>query len=135
MASPKVTPDQRLQSIKKYQEVLEGLPKFREPPSFSEYVASDLIRILLWVICGLVLVFLIIWAFTRPTVDQVRALVGSAADAKMLLEALSSLQRDHFDQFNRLFQLLVLSGLVPLFTLLAGYAFGSRQRQKAKEQE
>lgn len=111
---------------------LEGisgeLPTFREPPSFSEWFGARLASRLLWVICGLAVVFFGFWWLTRPTLAEVRPLAGS--DPKEVLETLRNLQRDHFDQFRDLFQLIVLSGLVPLFTLLVGYVFGARQREK-----
>jgi len=51
------------------------------------------------------------------------------------LETFRGLQRDHFDQFRDLFQIIVLSGLVPLFTMLAGYAFGSKEKQERENNE
>lgn len=106
------------------------LGPFRKPPTFDQAVIARLLLILLCVICVLTVGFPLIWWSTRPTVAQLQNLLGSSAQAKDVLEILSSLQRDHSEQFGDLFQRVIHSGLVPLFTLLAGYAFGSRQREK-----
>lgn len=85
---------------------------------------------MLSVICGLAVAFLVTWWRTRPSIVDVQALFGSSGSAKEVLEALQALRSAHFGELRDLFQIVVLSGLVPLFTLLAGYAFGSRQRDK-----
>ena len=107
------------------------MPVLREKPSFPEWFGAHLASRLLWVICGLAGVFLAGWWFTRPTLTGVQQLLGSSAQATDVMEALRTLRDQHFDQFRSLFQLIVLSGLVPLFTLLAGYAFG-RSRVEAQ---
>ena len=99
-----------------------------QPPTYREVVVARLLGRLLYVICALAAVFLGLWTATRPSLAQVGDLLGSSADPKAALDALHNLRRDHFDHFRSLFQLLVLSGLVPLFTLLAGYAFGTREK-------
>ena len=101
-----------------------------KPSTFVQWFGARLLSRLLWVICGSVAVFLLSWWITRPSVAEVQDLFGASANAKEVLDALSILRRDHFDQFRDLFQLLILSVLVPLFTLLAGYAFGTRQMEK-----
>ena len=85
--------------------------------------------------CGLAVLCLIAWWFTRPSPEEAQLLLGTDATPKEILEALRDLRRDHFDQLRELFQLVVLSGLVPLFTLLAGYAFGTREREKQEQEE
>jgi len=106
------------------------LDRLREPPTYVQFIGGRMLGWLLAVICGLAAVFLGVWVMTRPSLAQVKALLGPFADPKAVLEALQDLRRDHFDHFSSLFQLLVLSGLVPLFTLLAGYAFGTRERER-----
>jgi Sec-independent protein secretion pathway component TatC len=106
------------------------MPTFREPPSFPEWFGARLASRLLWVICGLAVVFLVVWWATRPTLVEVRQWLGVNVASQELLTHARNLQQDHFDQFRDLFQLIVMSGLIPLFTLLAGYAFGARQREK-----
>ena len=100
------------------------------PPSFQELAGARLATVVLGVICGLAVAFLVTWWWTRPSLAEVQALVGSSGSAKEVLEALQALRSAHFGELRDLFQIVVLSGLVPLFTLLAGYAFGSRQRDK-----
>lgn len=129
-------PEQQAERGERQRELLQGIwgpLQLREPPSFPEWFGYLLASRLLWFILGLTVAFLIAWWWTRPTLDQVQNLLGTSANPKDVLETLNSLQRDHFDQFSRIFQLAVLSVLVPLFTLLAGYAFGSRQREKGEE--
>ena len=105
-----------------------------ERPTWTQQFGGDLASRVLWFVCGLAALFLIAWWFTRPSLADVREILGASAAPKDVLETWRSLQRDHFDQFRDLFQIVVLSGLVPLFTLLAGYAFGAREREK-REQE
>src|SRR5262245_59126373 len=91
---------------------------------------ARILNILMGVICSLVVAFLLAWLFTRPTLVHVKNTLGDGADTKVLLEAFRELQRDHFDYFRGLFQLLVLSGLIPLITLFAGYTFGSQTSER-----
>ena len=106
----------------------------KEPPTWTQWFGGNLASRVLWFVCALSVLFLIAWWFTRPTLAEVQKILGNAAAPKDVLETLRNLQRDHFDQFRDLFQIVVPSGLVPLFTLLAGYAFGAREREK-REQE
>lgn len=60
-----------------------------------------------------------------PSLAEIQALFGSSGSYQEVLEALQALRSARFGELRDLFQIVVLSGLVPLFTL---YAFGSRQR-------
>jgi hypothetical protein len=111
------------------------LSTLRERPTFTQMFGARLLRILLWFICGLVVVFLLVWVFTLPTFAQVQAILGSSTDPKTVLETFRELRRDHFEHVQRLFQLLVLSGLIPLVTLFAGYTFGSRESERTSPAE
>lgn len=92
-----------------------------------------MLSILLWIVCGLIVAFFLAWLVSRPTLVDVRGILGNAVEAKVALEALRELQRDHADQFRSFFQLLVLSGPVPLITLFAGYTFGTRERERSQQ--
>jgi hypothetical protein len=109
----------------------------RERPTFTQMFGAQLLRILLLVVCAMVAVFLLAWLFTRSSLAQVQDLLGASSDPTAVLETLRELRRDHFDQVRGLFQLLVLSGLIPLVTLFAGYTFGTRgnDRQPASEDD
>ena len=96
-------------------------------PTFTQTFGARSLYILLGVICVLVVAFFGAWLATRPTLAQVREALGVSAEPKMVLETLRELQRDHVDYVRSLFQLLVVSGLIPLVTLL-----GSRHQGKAK---
>lgn len=111
----------------------DEIPEFSKPdPTWLQWFLSRLIRYFLWIICGMAALFLFGWWFTRPSLAEVQQLLGADAKPNEVLEALRGLQRDHLDQFRDLFQLIVLSALVPLFTLLTGYAFGSKEKQEQK---
>jgi hypothetical protein len=113
-----------------FSDVFVPLAGLHERPTFTQAFGARMLHLLLWVICGLVVVFFLTWLGTRPTLTQVQSTLGTAADSKAVLETLRELQRDHADQFRSFFQLLVLSGLVPLITLFAGYTFGVRQEAR-----
>lgn len=92
--------------------------------------AARLVGYLLGVVCAIVAGFLAIWWLTRPSLAEVQSIFGPSAAPKEIIDTLRELRRDHLDQFRDLFQLVVLSGLVPLLTLLAGYAFGTREKEE-----
>lgn len=104
----------------------------RERPTFQQLKGARLTEVILWFIAGLIVIFVIGWWLTRPTVADVQTILGEAASGKEKLEALQSLRSEHFNAFRDLFQLAVASVLVPIFTLLAGYAFGSREAERAR---
>ena len=106
-----------------------------KPPTWVQALGGRLASRVLWFVCGLAVLFLIAWWFTRPSFAEVQKMLSDSAEPKEVVELLRSLRRDHFDHFRDLFQLVVLSGLVPLFTLLAGYAFGSSEREKREQEE
>lgn len=105
-----------------------GLDALREHPTFTQAFGARLLHTLLAVVCALVPMFVATWLWTRPTLVEIQTTLGQA-EAKVILEAFRELQRDHADQFRSFFQLLVLSGLVPLITLLAGYTFGTHAQE------
>ena len=109
------------------EEIVQKEPAPRELIRFRVKFGAWLAGLLLGVICALVVIFLVAWWTTRPSLAEVQQLFGASTDTRDVLDALSTLRRDHFDQVRDLFQLVVLSALVPLFTLLAGYAFGTRE--------
>ncbi len=105
-----------------------------EPPTFQQLKGARLTEVILWFIFILIVMFLLGWWFTRPTVADVQTVLGEAANGKEKLEALQTLRNEHFNTFRDLFQLAVASVLMPIFTLLAGYAFGSREAERRGEQ-
>ena len=112
-----------------------AIPLPKEPPSFLEWFSIRFAQYILFFILGLTAIFLLLWWFGIPTVEEVDRLFGETGEPRERLEALRSLRKEHFDQYRDLFQILVLSGLTPLFTMLAGYAFGARQRKEKEEEE
>jgi hypothetical protein len=110
------------------------------PSSYREYLALELLQPLLIAICLIGLVLAIVWWRTQPTIAEVQLLAGChAADAQCvqsdkLIEVYTKLATQHSDEFKSLFQLIVSSTLVPLFTLLAGYVFGKGELVKDNSQ-
>ena len=104
-----------------FSDMTSHLAGLRQRPTFSQLFGARILSPLLWIVCGL---------GTRPTLMQVQSPPGTAADSKAVLETLRELQRDHADQFRSLFQLLVLSGLIPLSTRYAGYTVGVREETR-----
>ena len=102
-----------------------------ERPTFQQLKGARLTEVILWFIFILIVMFLSGWWFTRPTVADVQTVLGEAANGKEKLEALQTLRNEHFNTFRDLFQLAVASVLMPIFTLLAGYAFGSREAERS----
>ncbi len=111
-------------------DIYSAWPTKPRQPTFQELMGTRLASGVLVVICTLTVVFLFVWWFTRPSVEEIRTILGNDVNGKELLEALRNLRTDHFNELRDLFQLLVVSSLVPLFTLLAGYSFGARQKQE-----
>ena len=112
-----------------------------KPKSFVERAGAQHMTILLIVICGAAVLFMIAWAAGRPNQDDVKQFIDAvnasnpeqAVPLKDKFEMLRQLQQDHSEQYRNLFQVVVLSGLVPLFTLLAGYIFGKGQDSETKD--
>ncbi|MBC8236067.1 hypothetical protein H8E77_41505 [bacterium] len=119
-----------------FQDIKEEVPPFKPKPStWTEWFGGRLASRLLLFICFLAFSFLIAWWFTRPSLPEVQQILGPNAKPNEVLETFRGLLRDHFDQFRDLFQIIVLSGLVPLFTMLAGYAFGSKEKRERQNNE
>lgn len=126
MTQPDPAPTERV----RLSHVTENFATLHERPTFTQMFGARILNILMGVICSLVIAFLLAWLFTRPTLVQVKETLGSTAEPKVVLETFRELQRDHFDYFRGLFQLLVLSGLIPLITLFAGYTFGAQTSER-----
>ena len=105
-----------------------------DPASYLEWSGTWQMTIVLVIICVAVAGFSAVWAFTMPTIEDVRALAegGSLDDPKVAAELLEQLRDGHLERFREMFQLLVMSALVPLFTLLAGYVFGKSSSRGKK---
>lgn len=111
--------------VKKVPEV--GIPK---PQSFLEWSGVFQMAVLLGVICLAVFAFIFIWWNTLPTVQNTAQLLASSSsqaqpqDPEKILQLWAKLQEAHTQTCTSVFQTIVLTGLIPLFTLLAGYVFG-----------
>ena len=116
-------------------EVIDAIPSLdpSQPRSHLEKKGTLAMLMLLWAICISVVLFLLCWWCTRPSQTDVKdlavALAGQNAtvSAEQLREVLVAMRQEHSTSLKDLFQTLVLSGLVPLFTLIAGYLFGKGQ--------
>lgn len=118
-------------------------PKVPKPKTFLEWSGTWQMSLLLGFICLLAGGFLWGWVASRPDLQDAVALVQAAreagdetvVDSQELSQLLSDLQKAHSDQFGDLFQLVVMTALVPLFTLLAGYVFGRGQQARQPTDE
>jgi hypothetical protein len=110
--------------------VTRGFPDARERPTFVQLYGVRFLGLLIWVICGLIAAFFATWCLTRPTFTSVQGMFGDAVEPKVVVDTLRELRRDHVDHYRDIFQLLVLSGLVPLVTLFAGYTFGRQESER-----
>ena len=106
--------------------------ELRVSMTFSNWFGANLLVLLLLVICLFALSFMVAWVFTRPDLQTVQTVLGAGASPQEVMNVLKALQQEHLQQFRDLFGLIVQSGLVPLFTLLAGYVFGSRQQERSQ---
>lgn len=126
-------------------EIVERFPPIRapRPSSFLELSGTRQMNVLLAFICICAVAFLILWGMTRPNIEDVQTIAKAAgaaegADAMKPADAatmLSELRREHFEQFREVFQIVVLSVLVPLFTLMAGYVFGKGKAAAADKNQ
>lgn len=108
-------------------QVVAGFPPLDpKPASYLEWKGVGQMTVVLVLICLIVGGFVVGWALTVPTLEEAQALAkaGNVTDPTVVVSLLGELQSTHTTQFKEMFQLLVMSGLVPLFTLLAGYVFG-----------
>src|SRR5712691_10570492 len=103
-------------------DIADELPKFGapKPSTFLELRGTQQMTVVLYVICAVTVLFLIAWWTSRPALKDADAVLraanaGAQIDADKLVEMLGKLQRDHTEQFRTLFQVVVMSALVPLF--------------------
>ena len=83
-----------------FSDVTSHTANLNERPTFTQAFGARMLNLLLWVICGLIVAFLLAWLGTRPTLTQVQSALVANADSKAVLETLREMQRDHADQFH-----------------------------------
>ena len=117
--------------------IFDQFPKIGppRPASFLEWSGVTQMTAVLAVICAVAVGFLLSWAVTQPTLEEARALVGSGQDPQATVQVLTQLREAHTKNHQEMFQAVVLSVLVPLFTLLAGYVFGRSRATGPAESE
>ena len=124
--------------------------------SYLELQGSTMMTITLVVICLVAVAYCATWWVTRPTADDVAALYSTEAVTKQIAslasgaepvkpdqlkavlsahptgsgeqmaKSLEALRLSHSTMLRESFQVVIGSGLLPIFTLLAGYVFGKR---------
>lgn len=133
-------PDNPKPTQENFAEIVAGSPPVGRPrPSdYLEWSGTTQMVALLTFICVLSLFVLVGWFQTRPSVDAVDLLVKTLGmEGRQGLDPmalLSQMQTNHIEQFKDLYQTVVMSGLVPLFTLLAGYVFGKGKATDSRDQ-
>ena len=113
--------------------VFDRFPDLSARPSYLEWSGTRQMSGVLLIICLVAVGLLITWGYTRPTLQEAQAFTGSNTKPEDALRVLIQLRDEHFENFRDMFQLIVLSGFVPLFTLLAGYVFGKRADKEAND--
>ena len=103
------------------------LPPFHSPPSWIEWFGAQLAFWVLVVIGVLVVLFVVIWWVTLPSISDIAKGVDNTDPARVV-EAFNQIRESHTQWVTDFFRSVVVSTLVPIFTLLAGYAFGSQRR-------
>lgn len=142
-ATPKVRRARRTSAAEPeaIQSIADAFPGVApKPKTYLEWWGTWLMLILLVIICAVCLVTLGLWWWTRPTqADLVAVLTASAGGTTQptvppdqRIDLLGKLQRSHTEQCVAVFQLVVLSVLVPLFTLVAGYVFGRNKSEEGR---
>ena len=122
-------------------DIIGQLPSLEpKPKSFIEVWGIKFMWLLLIAIVTTTGLVLLAWLLTRPGMKDVATILGPTdpnlpADAAARIDALSKLCQNHFNNYRDVFQLLVLGGLVPLFTLIAGYVFGRTQAERKQLEE
>jgi predicted PurR-regulated permease PerM len=122
---------------KKLDSAVEPFEEIRPRPStwLEKYGVIQMMSLLATI--GLLSVlFLLIWWATLPGPRDVQTLLteltGKAPSdlkADQALDLYAKLRQAHTQQVRDLFQLIVMSAIVPLFTLLAGYVFGKSKAE------
>ncbi|MFO1350372.1 MAG: hypothetical protein U1F68_06705 [Gammaproteobacteria bacterium] len=108
---------------------------FRVLPTWMEWFGARLARRVLIFICLMVVLFVIIWWATLPSFDAIAKALGPSPDPAKLTETFNKVRETHTKWVGDFFQLVVVTTLVPLFTLLAGYVFGSQQRKNSGQDD
>jgi ABC-type spermidine/putrescine transport system permease subunit I len=108
------------------------LPKVPMANSFLEFFGVWLMAGLIVAMAIIIVVLLSAWWWTMPDCQQVMRMLSSEGRAQSIepdkfLQLWTKLEEAHTQMFTSIFQTVVLSGLVPIFTLLAGYVFGKAQ--------
>jgi len=123
-------------------EIYKQIPSLPEPKpkTFLEFWGVKFMLLLLVAIVAITGLLGIAWFCTRPSMSDLTAIIGradpnDAASATPRIDALQKICRNHLDSYRDLFQLLILGGLVPLFTLIAGYVFGRTQAEQKQQEE
>ena len=126
-------PERKPEQIFLSQYANETFP-YQRKPTFPEVHGARLALIALVVICGISVGLFIAWIVTMPSIGELQAL-GLIANGDTSSEIIRSIRAAHTSTFGELFKNIVLAGLVPLFTLLAGYAFGTSRRASSDSAE
>lgn len=104
------------------------------PPTWLEWFGAQLAFWVLLAIVILVGVFVAIWRGTLPSMNDIATATPNKSPAE-LAEAYTRIRDSHNKWVTEFFQSVVVSTLVPIFTLLAGYAFGTKNSDRNNNHE
>ena len=101
------------------------------PTTFLESIGTRMMLGLLVTIMAATVALMVFWVANRPDAAHLLADLRqfptsqpSALKPEDVVELLAKRQAAYDESYRGTFQLRVMSGLVPLFTLMAGYVFG-----------
>lgn len=99
-----------------------------QEPSWTQVNARNLAIIVGVALAAVLVVSMSVfwWGLEKPTLEAAERFAESKAQ---VYERYTALNEAWWNRFHTYFQLLVGTVLLPLFTLLLGYAFGSRKAE------
>lgn len=105
-------------------------PELPKPTNYPQLLGAKMAKTILAVIIAVSVLIWSRWALTVPTIADAKSILPSNAPSDEVMKILKTLQSEHFATFRSIFDLLILSCFMSLFTLVAGYAFGARDAEK-----
>ena len=112
-------------------DITKSVPRIPAPKTYLERWGIIQMSVLIGVICLVCFTMIAMWWSTRPTYADCAALFAAGRGAatqpvtpEQVVELVDRMQSRRAEQYRGMIQLVVLSVLVPLFTLIAGYVFG-----------
>jgi hypothetical protein len=110
-------------------------PRFKDAPTFGAYMATQFAGWVLLATCGSVLLLLGYWLWGACSPEEAQRLAaafggGASEQQARAAELWKALRMEHASTASEVAKVLIAGVLLPILTLLLGYAFGSREREE-----